>query len=54
MAKVETFIKVTMEMTLDEARAVRDQLGEAPYGSSTQDAYDALSLALDTVEGVGE
>lgn len=53
MAKVETFIKVTMEMTLDEARAVRDQLGEAPYGAPTQGAFDALTKALDQVEGVG-
>jgi hypothetical protein len=52
VAKVETFVEVTMKMSLAEARAVRDELAKVDLKSPAAPIYSALAAALYDVREV--
>lgn len=49
--KVDTFIKVIMEMDLAEARELRDALSQTP-GELAEKHYEALEEALSLAKGM--
>ena len=56
MVKVELqqFVTISLTgMTLEEARAVRDQIGKVPWGTPVlHDLYHAMDKKIKEVEGV--
>lgn len=53
MVKVETFIEITMKMSVADAREIRDYLGNSTrFDGPVADGWRAMAAALKEVEGV--